>query len=236
MSGYNMEHFLADFADRTISNLRFIEDGAEVYKLHEVTQLINSLLGLIIIPVEYYKKTYKIKNCNKDRIIQGISLNDYNVVANMIEKCDKEKRFYSDYDRDRDRSGRISVSEFINHLRNAIAHGGNNGIHFFPVSDSRIISSVIFYDNNEFSKKIAKRDFDTRAEINEFCIKLSVAELKVLVTAISSMYCKFEKKDRRPKEKKDKYASDIRALEELLMNGRADKSKVIFELEESETT
>lgn len=229
MSGYNMEYFLGDFANRTIDNLRFIEEGAEHYRLFEVTQLINSLLGLIIIPVENYKKTYKIK----DGEIKKISPKDYKTILDVIDKCEQEQRFYSDYERERDKSGRIYVSDFINHIRNAIAHGGNNGIHFYPVSESGIISSIIFYDNNEILAKKAEQHGKT-IDINEFCINLSVSELKNLVNAISGLYCKFEKRDKNISEKQKKYDSDIRKLEGLLHNGRQDKTKVIFEFEESE--
>lgn len=229
MSGYNMEYFLGDFANRTIENLRFIEDGAEQYKLYEVTQLINSLLGLIIIPVENYKKTYKIKDVDLKRI----SSQDYKVIVNIIEKCEREKRFYSDYERESGSNGKIYVSNFINHIRNAIAHGGNNGIHFYPVSESGSISSIIFYDNNEVLAKKAKQNGRT-IDINEFCINLSVAELKDLVSAISKLYCKFEKRDTNIRQKQEKYDSDIRKLEGLLQNGRPDRTKVIFEFEESE--
>lgn len=227
MSGYNMEFFLGDFANRTIENLKFIEDGAEQYKLYEVTQLINSLLGLIIIPVEKYKNTYNIKDVD----IKSSSSNDYKTILDLIDKCERELRFYSDYEYERDRDGRIYVSNFIIHIRNAIAHGGNNGIHFYPVSGNDGISNVIFYDNNEMLAKKVRQNGNAR-DINEFCIRLSISELKNLVNAISGLYCQFEKKNDNVKEKQNKYDSDIRKLESLLKNGRPDKSKVIFEFEE----
>lgn len=49
------EQFIVDFARRTRANLEFIEragkDGASVF---EVTQLANSLLGLLVFPKERY--------------------------------------------------------------------------------------------------------------------------------------------------------------------------------------
>ena len=49
------EQFIIDFAKRTRANLEFIEaaekDGQSVF---EVTQLANSLLGLLIFPKERY--------------------------------------------------------------------------------------------------------------------------------------------------------------------------------------
>lgn len=222
MSGYNMEHFLKDFANRTIHNLQFIEERSEQYSLYEVTQLINSLLGLIIIPVEAYKKTCKIN----DKILVQLSEKDYNTINNILNTCKLQNRLYSDYRKNRseEQKERLNVSNFISHLRNAIAHGGNNGIHFYPVSEYGTISSVIFYDNNEINHK---------KEINEFCIKLTVDELRILVVAISNLYCQFEKRNFNVLEKQEKYVSDIKSLEDLLKDGRTDKTKVIFKFEGS---
>ena len=50
--------FIIDFARRTKANLERIEtlasDGDEVCKVYEVTQLANSLLGLLVFPREHY--------------------------------------------------------------------------------------------------------------------------------------------------------------------------------------
>ena len=67
MSGYNLEYFIADFADRTLANLEQIErmnragrfefySPAKTEKWYEVTQLINSFLGLVVLPTEKFKK------------------------------------------------------------------------------------------------------------------------------------------------------------------------------------
>lgn len=73
MSGYNMEYFIADFADRTLANLEQVErmkragqfefnSPGKTEKLYEVTQLINSFLGLVVLPTEKFKKWDKKKN------------------------------------------------------------------------------------------------------------------------------------------------------------------------------
>ncbi|WP_352398536.1 HEPN family nuclease [[Clostridium] aminophilum] len=231
MSGYNIEYFLHDFAKRTISNLTFVEEHAEQHELFEITQLINSLLGLIVIPVENYKKAYMIR----DNKIKMNSPNEYLKIKNIITGCIAEKRYYSDYTCDKDKNGRIYVSNFINHIRNAIAHGGNNGIHFYPISEDGNISKIFFYDNNESLLK-KERQTDNIKNISEFCISLRISELKELVGAISELYCKFEKKDNRTPEKQKKYASDIRKLEGLMRDGRSDTAKVVFDFEENENS
>ena len=68
VSGYNIEYFLEDYAKRTMENLEIIEyysskrwmniqgELLKEKKAYEVTQLINSLLGLVLIPMESLKK------------------------------------------------------------------------------------------------------------------------------------------------------------------------------------
>ncbi len=140
MSGYNIEYFLNSFTKRTIENLKFIEDEVEKYDLFEVTQLINSLLGLIIIPVEAYKNT---NNINENGL-KKLSKEDYDIINDLLDKCKKENRLFSDYPMNyyEEQVKRISVNRFISHLRNAIAHGGNHGIYFYPMSEKEEISTV----------------------------------------------------------------------------------------------
>ncbi len=223
MSGYNIEYFLGDFANRTVENLRYVDLECCDKGLFEVTQLINSLLGLIIIPVEAYKKTCVID----DRKLKATSMEDYEKIEEILDKCKNENRLYCDYQKNQyeKQMQRVCVSKFIGHLRNSVAHGGNNGIHFYPVSGSGNISEIIFYDNNECLKSNI---------INEFCIKLTLGELRRLVESISNLYCKFEKKDRDISAKQRKYHEDIRKLEELMHNGRSDMTKVTFKLEGDE--
>lgn len=65
-----------DFAERTLHNLRFIDkqyelfrDGKQPTEVYEVTQLINSMLGLLVFPKETFWnhlkpiKFDKIPNC-----------------------------------------------------------------------------------------------------------------------------------------------------------------------------
>ena len=217
MSGYNVEHFLNDFADRTLHNLSVLEKDVEAYKLNEVTQLINSLLGLIIIPVEACKSLRRI-----DSELKKSSKEDYEKICKLLEKCKAEKRFFSDYETSsfEDNLGHMNVDNFIRHLRNALSHGGDNGLHFYPISEEKKITNVIFYDNDKVNKNNI---------IHEFCIDLTVSELTELAMSISQLYCKFEKKDENSKNKIEKYESEIESLEKLMSEGRRNASKVVFE-------
>jgi hypothetical protein len=50
MSNYDPWRVIQDFADRTRLNLEFIEMHARKEKVFETTQLINSMLGLLVFP------------------------------------------------------------------------------------------------------------------------------------------------------------------------------------------
>ena len=59
MSNYDPKRVIQDFAARTITNLEFVENYERTHKsdVYEVTQLINSLLGLIVFPYEKISKS-----------------------------------------------------------------------------------------------------------------------------------------------------------------------------------
>lgn len=50
------EELVRDFAARTLKNLEFVENAVGRHEVYESTQLINSMLGLLIFPVEQYVK------------------------------------------------------------------------------------------------------------------------------------------------------------------------------------
>lgn len=56
MSAFKHDDLVRVFAERTLINLNFIEEHKTRDGLFEVTQLINSLLGLLVFPVEAYIK------------------------------------------------------------------------------------------------------------------------------------------------------------------------------------
>ena len=96
----NYESVIRDFAERTRKNLRAIEDlqakGGEAY---EVTQLVNSMLGLLVFPRERFL----------DQIPQT-SLSDLEADGWPVPKV------VGDFPQARD------LRELIRYLRNAIAH------------------------------------------------------------------------------------------------------------------
>lgn len=229
---YKVDCFVADFAMRTQNNLQHIDDGAciETEKdikdktFFEVTQLINSLLGLAVIPIEIYKSKKDIFN---DEELERISKSAYDKIVHIINKCETNKNLYSDYQydyKDQNEKKSLKVTSFLRHIRNSIAHGGNEGLHFFPVEKNSEITNIFFYDNYTHYKKNVDRKKNEIEEIEEFCVNLSIGDVRELVLAISDLFSCIEEKYPKSKLNGD-FAKKENALRKLLKHGRIDKSK-----------
>ncbi len=230
MAVYNIEVFLNDFSERTKKNFEAIEQRAHRDNLYEVTQLINSLLGMLILPYETYNIRYRKKYPSKEwaRHLKKAAPKSFDRLKNLIDRLKTEKRLFCDYNSDNPSGqSKIWVDEFIHHLRNAVAHGGNNGIHFFPIkeSDCRDITDVIFYDNDEIKNNDS---------ISEFCVKVSVSELKEIVNCISDLYCGFEEKNKEDCNKNAEYDNIIHVLNKLMVEGRTNKNKATLDIKEDQ--
>ena len=123
MSMYEL--FIKDFVVRTNKNLEYIdkkkENGDEVY---EITQLVNSFLGLIVFPKE--KALGQIRR-----------ISDNQHIIQIISSCIIENSY-------RGRYREINLTNLIYHFRNAIAHGGIE-----IISKNNEITSISFYDRME---------------------------------------------------------------------------------------
>ena len=179
MSGYNHERFINSFIERTQQNYKVItelnrENQTEVY---EVTQLVNSLFGLLIIPYEKFKYggTYQ----TKEEDLRNAAPIDYMRLNNKIEELKKDNRLVSTYSSDE----RYPVGNFIGHLRNALAHSGEEGLQFLPYDDTGEITSIYFYDKLDEKDKPNKR---------QFCAHIKIDEIKEIVEWISRMYIRHE--------------------------------------------
>ncbi len=128
MTKYNEQDFLSDFINRTLTNLTYIQQaekqGQEVY---EVTQLVNSFLGLIILPQQYGDGLIM------DTDICPILLKDLQnaITTNTYKGKRKDPTF----------------NNILYHLRNALSHGKldfRNEEH----NGKMQISSIEFSDND----------------------------------------------------------------------------------------
>lgn len=159
------KNFLKDFIERTQKNLK------EYHGEYEVTQLINSLLGLVTIPQSW-------EYSSLDKIIF-----DFKEFLN-----NQQDDIYSN----------MEFKDFIRHIRNGIAHGYiYTDASTSDSSSDREINFIIIADynpkkhNNECLKKLEKKydevpnDFDYAFEFRveyfkKFVMKFSDEILNVL--------------------------------------------------------
>ena len=192
MSGFNYEHFSADFSKRTNCNLKLIERVVELRKrmadsdvltpvakseCYEVTQLLLSVYGMLLVPFEKYKNN---PEKSKKDIINALSEDhNYTALERIIVDLQWDKRLKSTYDDKND--GRVYC--FIHHLRNSIAH---EGIHFYPLEayDSGEIEEIMFCDFDSEGGSI--KSFE--AARKKFCTKVTVEKLRQIIDLIMNMY------------------------------------------------
>lgn len=95
------EHFVEDFTERTLKNLRLVRKVKRGTKnRYEITQLVNSLLGLIVIPHEHLKG---------------------DIPPHKLVKL--KERGWCLFDVEKDTTGCDNLRLLIENLRNGIAHG-----------------------------------------------------------------------------------------------------------------
>lgn len=203
MSGYNMEYFISDFAKRTKENMDVINDLAESKSkeddkgVFEVTQRINSLLGLVIFPNERFKKLR-----SGEIAMNGEMEGTAKKIQGLLNWCKNKQRYFNNYN-DASNPGDTPnpevtpnpkyIFDFCKHLRNSVAH---RGIHVFPVEEGAKIKYVIFYDSDYYIKENKKKKKEVPLNNHEFCLKLTVEQVPVLAGYIADFYINIEKDDR----------------------------------------
>lgn len=197
MSAYSYEVFIQEFVRRTRENYkkilhRYEEDERCRY---DVTQLINSLFGMLIVPNEKYK--YKK---NRAGVSEYYLKNtpEYEEILDIIQDIKDDGRYYSSYERDCH-----EVSDFIKHMRNALSHSGDQGLHFLPFQEGQEITGVIFYDTDK-----------EYGGTSEFCVELTNAEILELSNSIADMYARIEG-DEEAEEKREAYEKEIERCRSL---------------------
>lgn len=122
---------ITDFADRTKRNLDFVQkrvrDGDE--GLYDVTQLWNSLLGLIVLPLETDQK-------NGNRRIPTTPMTELGSQGwpRLTKNGDDNE----------------SLHDLVWHLRHAVAHAN---VEFVPRSDGQIISVKMWNESRSGERK-----------------------------------------------------------------------------------
>ena len=199
MSCYNYTHFIKEFADRTTENLRIIESFSYKPEKKEVTQLINSLLGLLVVPSERYKEESSEKE-REENSLRVCSPEMYRNIKKLIAQLKKEKKLYNDYGYAR----KYPVCDFIHHLRNAVCHSGNKTLIFTPIEENKEIETVIFYDTYT----------NPSGKMYEFCVELTVEQIRNLIAEISKMYIAVENSEAKDIQKE--YEATVLRYRELM--------------------
>ena len=219
MSEYDIKRFTTDFIDRTNKNYEFIckekningLNGEASNSVYEVTQLVNSLFGVIVIPCE----TYFSKRCNEN-IIEKLLEEDKNYsleplieIEKMIFKAKSQKRFRSTYkdgknntenkfykleytydDTYKRENKRFiwfdNMLRFIKHLRNALSHSGNTCLYFFRNCD---------YNASSEDVNITDIVFLDMSNGAIFAIQLSIDEIIKLKDLVANFFVTFEEKN-----------------------------------------
>lgn len=113
------ENIMSEYMDRTLENLTIIENSTS--KSYEVTQLINSFVGLLVLPKE------KLFRNISDKIVKESTLN---AIKNNVKIC-KNKANQNEV---------VNLQNIVKHLRNGVCHFriefyGNQGIEEICITD-----------------------------------------------------------------------------------------------------
>lgn len=212
MSVYIPAKFAGMYAHRTMCNYDIIKEISEKkedvnriadrkkFEAYDVTQLINSLFGLVILPYEKfkYRRDQGLNQDGSERTLKNRAPVEYREICSEIDTYKNNKQIYSNCN---DR--RSPVSHLIKHIRNSLAHSGDKGLHFWPFDNGLEITHVYFYDQDPENKE------------KEFALKLSTDQIKTLCKLIMNLYQKIEEQSTRD------YPMNINNIEELLSKGIA---------------
>lgn len=159
---------------RTINDLSSIRVQGQ--RLFEVTQLLNSLMGIAVLPYEMHSELFDSEGDDIDSIKASI---EYDRLLDYILSLYEEGKWITTYNSDL-RHSKVNedkiVFGFLRHLRNAVCHSGNDSMSLLPLSEGTVIEEILFYDHID------------KVPDQEFAMRLSVDELTKLVKCVSDFY------------------------------------------------
>ena len=170
MSEYDYEHFVKDFISRTKHNLTVLKEYDDKYSM---TQLINSLFGLLIIPFERYKY---VKNVKFEEYLKNNKSNYHCELMELIKKLRNSHKLYNSY---LNEEGDL-VFHFLKHLRNSLSHSGHGCLYFLN-DKSGVLEGVLFYDY--------KHDSGTT---KQFLAELDFPTIEKLINITSNLYSEID--------------------------------------------
>lgn len=167
--------FEKEFAKRTLANLRFIDaeiekrhaqgiDDKDIHDVFEVTQLINSFVGMVILPKEKFFNSLRGYN-------RFLSPEANQLLHNLTND---RRRYFSSYTfeyQGRTVREELNPKNLSRHFRNAIAH---NNLEILPqdFTGEGKVTGVIFKDNYYDEK---------------FRLELDLKEIRILLEAVCEL-------------------------------------------------
>lgn len=148
---------------------------SDTSSLFEITQLLNSMMGVAVLPFEMHKEIFDRKDSNyfSDNNIRYREIikseSTYKDLEKYIMKLKNDGKWNSTYHRDNDNV----VFGFLKHLRNTVSHSGDGCLCILPLDNGEIITNICFYDSYENM---------------EFAMNLSVDEFRQLFCLVGNLY------------------------------------------------
>lgn len=162
-------------------------DKMQGEKLYEVTQMLNSLMGIAVLPYEMHKEYFK-ERADEDRLEENrgrtltdiqrevVKTTEYKEMQKYIQELHRERKWVCKKG-EKEKSIRDNkiVFEFLGHLRNAVCHSGDNAISILPLDEGQIINEILFYDKSLNGKE-------------EFAMRITVNDLEKLIKKVADFY------------------------------------------------
>ena len=190
--------FIAELAESTKENYFYIKENAENEKMYEVTQLINSLYFLIVVPEELFGINANSKDNTKFSVneIKIKQLDKYPEIYKEINNLAQKKRIY--YNPKCRFLKDSPVITFFAELRNALCH---DGLGFLPIQTDY---------KGEHQNKITDIVFQTKDNDGNvrFITVVDIETMEKLMLGISDLYVILERKNKNKSSYKN-YFSEI---------------------------
>ena len=194
MSEFNYGKFVKEYIERTQNNLDIINylKNTEIY---EITQLINSLFGTIVLPYEHFKSKLSKRFDGKNMLSNKPGYSQIVRIINNAKNCGRLRcTYFNENNQD------FLVRNFLFHIRNALAHSGNGKMYFSEGNKKGIIGEVYFCDVNGDDKQF-------------FCAKFDIDTIRKLKDAVAIMYSSLDEED-----DEEKINEKIKAYDDLKNN------------------
>ncbi len=188
IAGFDLHSFEREFARRTLANLKFVEKEVEerhskgitdndIDDVFEITQLVNSFVGMLILPKEAYYKAVRneapFRSEEANIIIHRLSRDSsrYSCTYTYKTRNGNQKKEY------------LTPKNLARHFRNAVAH---DNLTIIPqdLGQGGSITGIVFKDRNNSGE--------------EFSLELTVDEIRVLLSALCELILTASKSIERP--------------------------------------